>query len=287
MCNSFKAFLMVNSIVVSTMLSITYADKKQSLNEQEVKLAMLDFSHLLKNKKSPSVSSSKKKRSTPAEVFPSNCMTWNVGQINRKAKPFNTTISKYAREYRIDSNLIKSVITAESCYRTNALSHANAQGLMQLIPATAERFGVKDSYDPKQNIRGGVKYLRFLHDRFNGDLKKMIAGYNAGEGAVDRYKGIPPYKETIQYVKNVLLTYDKLRAPLLANALLAKKRLAQAKRERLAKASLADKIRKRTIKPVKKTNKARPVYQPPRLGLKPGRGGWQYNRARARHLYKK
>ena len=82
---------------------------------------------------------------------------------------------------------------------------------MQLIPATAERFGVTDSYMPQQNIRGGTKYLRFLMDRFRGDLKKVIASYNAGEGAVDKYKGIPPYKETIQYVKNVMQVYSVLK----------------------------------------------------------------------------
>lgn len=270
----------MSSVVVSTILSITYAgandNLKSPLSDKELTLALLDYSHLLKKKK-PSVKSSttKKQPKKRAVVYPSNCMKWNVGHINSKSAPFNATISKYAKKYKIDINLVKSIITAESCFRIKALSHAGAQGLMQLIPATAARFGVKDSYDPKQNIRGGVKYLRFLQDRFNGDLKKMIAGYNAGEGAVDRHKGIPPYKETIQYVKNVLLTYDKLRAPLLA-----KKRLAQAKRERLAKI-------KQKNNSLKKSKRVHDVYQPPRLGLKPGRGGWQYNRARARHLYKK
>jgi len=248
------------TVIVSAAFSVSYAasnDPISHINKKEMQLAMIDYSHLLKKKKSTTVALARKKQKTPVEVFPSNCMTWNVGQINRKATSFNATISKYARQYKIDSNLIKSIITAESCFRTRALSKADARGLMQLIPATAKRFGVKDSYDPKQNIRGGVKYLRFLFDRFNSDLKKVIAAYNAGEGAVERYKGIPPYKETIQYVKNVLLTYDKLRAPLLANAKL------------------------------KNSRRVKHVYQPPRLGLKPGRGGWQYNRLRAPHLYKR
>lgn len=289
--------MIISSVVVSSTLSVSAFAAgagaknnalKTTLSEKELQLAMLDYSHLLKKNKVYSSKSgvsaaTQKQIKIPAEVFPSNCMKWNVGHINRKSIPFNTIIAEYSKQYKIDSNLVKSIITAESCFRTKALSHAGAQGLMQLIPATADRFGVTNSYDPKQNIRGGVKYLRFLHDRFNGDLKKMIAGYNAGEGAVTCYKGIPPYKETIQYVKNVLLTYDKLRAPLIKKRL-NEKRLAQAKRDRLAKASLADKIRKQSVK---KTKKVRHVYQPPRLGLKPGRGGWQYNRARARHLYKK
>jgi len=135
---------------------------------------------------------------------------WKAHKINEKASKFNSYIDQYSRQYRIDKNLIKAVITAESCFRVKARSNKGAQGLMQLIPATAKRFGVKDSYKPKQNIRGGTKYLRFLMDRFKGDLKKVIASYNAGEGAVDKYKGIPPYKETKQYVKNVLQVYGVL-----------------------------------------------------------------------------
>ena len=139
-----------------------------------------------------------------------SCVQWNANKINEKARKFNPYINQYARQYRIDKNLIKAVITAESCFKVKALSNKGAQGLMQLIPATAKRFGVKNSYKPQQNIRGGTKYLRFLMDRFKGDLKKVIASYNAGEGAVDKHKGIPPYKETKQYVKNVLWVYSVL-----------------------------------------------------------------------------
>lgn len=139
-----------------------------------------------------------------------NCVQWNAIKINDKASKYNPYIDKYARQYRIDKNLIKAVITAESCFKVKALSNKGAQGLMQLIPATAKRFGVKDSYKPKQNIRGGTSYLRFLMDHFKGDLKKVIASYNAGESAVEKYKGIPPFKETKQYVKNVLRVYSVL-----------------------------------------------------------------------------
>ena len=139
-----------------------------------------------------------------------SCVRWNANKINEKARKFKPYINQYARQYRIDKNLIKAVITAESCFKVKALSNKGAQGLMQLIPATAKRFGVSNSYKPKQNIRGGTKYLRFLMDRFRGNLKKVIASYNAGEGAVDKYKGVPPYKETKQYVKNVLRVYSVL-----------------------------------------------------------------------------
>ena len=104
----------------------------------------------------------------------------------------------------VDTYLARAIIQAESAFNYRARSHAGALGLMQLMPATAQRFGVTDPFDPKQNISGGVKYLRWLSDYFQGDLEKIVAAYNAGEGAVDRYKGIPPFKETRAYVPKVL-----------------------------------------------------------------------------------
>ena len=109
----------------------------------------------------------------------------------------------------LDPEFVLAVIEHESGGKATAKSPKDAQGVMQLIPATAQRFGVKDAYNPEDNIRGGVKYLNWLYNRFNGDLKKVAAGYNAGEGAVDKYGGVPPYKETQGYVKNVLGTYQK------------------------------------------------------------------------------
>ena len=100
---------------------------------------------------------------------------------------------------------------AESAFNPTALSHAGAQGLMQLMPATARRFGVTDSYDASQNIRGGVQYLAWLLKRFNGNLTLAAAGYNAGEGAVDRHKGVPPYSETQRYVQRVGVLAERYR----------------------------------------------------------------------------
>lgn len=103
----------------------------------------------------------------------------------------------------VDEALIRSVIHAESAYKPNAVSRAGAHGLMQLMPATARRFGVSDSGDPAQNILGGATYLRWLLNRYRGDTNLAVAAYNAGEGAVDKYGGIPPYQETQQYVSRV------------------------------------------------------------------------------------
>ena len=113
--------------------------------------------------------------------------------------------------YKVDSKLVLSIITAESNFKVSVKSNADAHGLMQLIPATAERFNVKNAYNASQNIKGGVKYLRWLLSYFRGDVALTVAAYNAGEGAVDKYKGVPPYKETRAYVKKVLGLYQQTR----------------------------------------------------------------------------
>lgn len=112
-------------------------------------------------------------------------------------------VRKLAPKYRLDPALVLAVIRAESNFNPKAQSPKNAQGLMQLIPGTAKRFEVDDVWDPLQNIRGGMAYLRWLLDHFAGNEALALAGYNAGENAVRRYNGIPPYPETRSYVKRV------------------------------------------------------------------------------------
>lgn len=112
---------------------------------------------------------------------------------------------------RVSPALALAVISVESAGRTRAVSPAGAQGLMQLIPATAERFGVTDPFDPEQNIRGGVRYLDWLLGNFDGDIVLALAGYNAGEGAVQRNDGVPPFAETRDYVPRVLAAWQVAR----------------------------------------------------------------------------
>jgi soluble lytic murein transglycosylase-like protein len=120
---------------------------------------------------------------------------------------YDEHIRQAAALYQIPEDLIRAVIQVESDFDPRAVSPANARGLMQLMPETAERMLVTDIFDPRQNIFGGVRYLRVLANLFNGDIELTIAGYNAGEGAVIRYGGIPPFPETQDYVKRVLAQY--------------------------------------------------------------------------------
>ena len=127
-------------------------------------------------------------------------------KFSNKVNPaeFETIIKASADKYGVSPSLVKAVIHAESGYDPNAVSQKGASGLMQLMPGTAKSLKVKNSLDPKDNVEGGVKYLRFLLDTFRGDISLALAAYNAGLGRVAKYGGIPPYSETRTYVNRVL-----------------------------------------------------------------------------------
>src|SRR5512143_3880943 len=137
--------------------------------------------------------------------------TWRIDAARRQQ--WTPVIQQIATTYRLEPRLLHAVISAESGYNSTARSPKNAQGLMQLIPATARRFGVNDPYNPIENLHGGARYLRWLLAFFQGDLRLALAGYNAGEGAVQRYgNAIPPYPETRTYVQRVLDFYNSYRS---------------------------------------------------------------------------
>ncbi len=125
-------------------------------------------------------------------------------------------IFRAGKQYGVDPRLLHAVIWQESKYKVRARSSANAQGLMQMIPATARRFGCTDVNDPSSNVQAGTLYLRFLLKRFNGNVSLALAGYNAGEGSVDKYDGVPPYNETQNYVRIITGRYGKMFHPVLA-----------------------------------------------------------------------
>ena len=122
-------------------------------------------------------------------------------------------IDRWAPSYALDPRLVKAVVDAESGYQVNARSRRNAQGLMQLIPETATRFGVHDPWNPEQNLRGGMAYLSWLMGEFRGSVPLVLAAYNAGENAVIKYGGIPPYNETQNYVRKIRRQYPKRSHP--------------------------------------------------------------------------
>ncbi|MGH8028455.1 MAG: lytic transglycosylase domain-containing protein [Arenimonas sp.] len=140
----------------------------------------------------------------------------NFGTVRLNTDAYAAEIRDAATRYGVDEAVVRAIIHAESAFRPDARSHAGAQGLMQLIPATAARFGVANAYDPKQNISGGVQYLAWLMKRFNSDLSLVAAGYNAGEGAVQKYGGIPPYAETQRYVQRVGQLAERYRGAVAA-----------------------------------------------------------------------
>ena len=132
--------------------------------------------------------------------------TWLAKQRNRRSA-YDSFIDRYANEFGVDPVLVRAVIQVESDFNPNCVSNKGARGLMQLMPETARRYGVTKVHDPEDNIRGGVKYLSELLSMFANDVPRALAAYNAGEGAVNRYAGIPPYDETMTYVRRALTVY--------------------------------------------------------------------------------
>lgn len=138
----------------------------------------------------------------------------SIGGFTTGNSVYDSYIVESSNRYGIDPLLIYAQMHQESSFKLKALSHKGASGLMQLMPPTARRFGVTDIYDPRQNIDAGVKYMRWLLNKFDGDVNLALAGYNAGEGAVMKYgNAIPPYNETREYVRRITNRYNSIRNP--------------------------------------------------------------------------
>ena len=198
----FALLLTTGSFVTATADELSLESRLKEFNQPTV---IASVSAAVINKR---VATKKKVRRTS---YKRACHQSPASVIRKRAEDYQPHIRTNSARYSVDEALIISVITAESCFAQRARSHKGAQGLMQLIPATAKRFGVSDAYQPSQNIRAGTKYLKFLLKRFSGNMRHAVAAYNSGEGTVDRYGGIPPYRETQQYVKRVMSVYNRLK----------------------------------------------------------------------------
>ena len=126
--------------------------------------------------------------------------------------PYGELIRKASEKYGVDADLVYSVVAAESNFNAHAVSRRNAKGLMQLLPETAKRLGVKDIFDPAQNVEAGTRYLRDLLKLYQGDLALALAAYNAGPSAVERYGNVPPFNETLAYVRAIRKTYAQRKS---------------------------------------------------------------------------
>lgn len=136
-------------------------------------------------------------------VFPKRSWRYSESSVPLWQSKYNDIIKAAAKKFDVDAALVSAVIKAESDYNPRERSHKGARGLMQLMPATAERFGVTDSYDPEQNIHAGARYLAWLLKTFDGNADLAVAAYNAGEGNVWKYEGVPPFRETVNYINRI------------------------------------------------------------------------------------
>lgn len=136
-------------------------------------------------------------------IFPTRSWRYDEARQPIFKSKFDAIIVEAAKKFDVDASLVSAVIKAESDFNSREVSDKGARGLMQLMPSTAERFGVTDSYDPVANIYGGVRYLRWLLKTFNGNANLAVAAYNAGEGNVWKYNGVPPFRETINYINRI------------------------------------------------------------------------------------
>ncbi len=191
-----------------TGLDITLR-RMQAIESTFNSLASFGMDNTQSNQDFQKILDSQKSVKTQDTPFADKIFSSNLASKSGSNADIDALIEEYSAKNGLDSAFVKAVIKQESGFQPDVTSHCGAMGLMQLMPSTASSMGVKNAYDPEQNIAGGTKYLKGLLDRFGGNKSLALAAYNAGPNAVAKYNGIPPYKETQNYVKNIMSMYQQ------------------------------------------------------------------------------
>lgn len=204
--NALQRAVQMNSYIQKYNADWVAADKKAA-PQGDLKTEVQSFDKVLKESASVKFGDLITNPTTRVNATLYTAQANSAGEKLTPRQKIQEIVSRMSKKHGVDEKLVNALIKQESGFNPNAKSKVGAMGLMQLMPSTAKGLGVTNPLDPEQNVEGGVKYLKSMLNRYNGNIILALAAYNAGPGAVDKYDGVPPYKETQNYVKSILSTY--------------------------------------------------------------------------------